>query len=73
MLLPGNNISFYKQKFDCFLSSVRLKAGRLSKNLLTEIYTVSFHFNSAVKTKWNDHDERIKIFSSLEKSPEKKR
>ena len=27
VLLPGN-ISFYKQKFDCFLSSVRLKAHR---------------------------------------------
>ena len=41
-------IARYKQKFDCFLSYGSLAADRFSKNLIcSQIYAVSFHFNSA--------------------------
>ena len=39
--LPGSNTSIYKQKFDCFLSSVRLIA--LLK-ICSQIYAVSLNF-----------------------------
>ena len=35
--MPGKSITFYKQKFDCFLSSVGLKADRFPKNLLKHL------------------------------------
>ena len=70
VLLPGNNISFYKQKFDCFLSSVRLIA---FLKICSQIYKVLFNFNSAVKTERNNYDKLIEILSSPETSPEKKR
>ena len=67
-VLPVKSISFYKQKFDCFLSSVGLKADRFPKNLLKNL----FHFNSAAKPEGNDND-LIEILSSREGSPEMKR
>ena len=70
VLLPGSNISFYKKKFDCFLSSVKLIA---SLKFCPQIYAVSFNFNSAVRTKRNVYDKLIEILSSPETSPEKKR
>ena len=70
VLLPGSNISFYKQKFDCFLSAVKLIA---FYKTCSQIYAVSFNLNSAVKTERNDYDKLIEILSSPETSPEKKR
>ena len=49
----------------------------MSKNPLTKVqksvYAVSFHFDSTVKTERIDYDELLKILSSPETSPEKKR
>ena len=74
VLLPGSNIFFYKQKFDCFLSFLRLKAAVIAYlKICSQIHADSFNLNSSVKTELNDHDELIEIFSSPEISPEKKR
>ena len=52
----------------------KIKSWWLSRlKIYSQIYAVSFHFNSAVKTERNDHNELIKILSLPEASPEKKR